>query len=74
MSVGHRVLVLVAVLLTCHAHADAPVRRFALVAGENHGLGGEETLRYAEDDAQRVRDALVDVTARRSRSPSWWTS
>lgn len=56
-----RVLVLTSVLLSCHAIAQAPVRRFALVAGENHGLGGEETLRYAEDDAQRVRDALIDV-------------
>jgi hypothetical protein len=41
--------------------AAPTVRRFALVAGENRGLGGEESLRYAKDDARRMRDALVEV-------------
>jgi hypothetical protein len=60
VSAGQRILALL-VALSCDAFAQAPVRHFALVAGENRGTGGEETLRYAEDDAQRVRDALVDV-------------
>lgn len=41
------------------AHAEA--RRFALVVGENRGLVGEETLRYALDDARRMREVLVGV-------------
>jgi hypothetical protein len=56
-----RVLVLASLVLSGHALAQTPARRFALIAGENEGLRGEETLRYAEDDAQRVRDALVEV-------------
>lgn len=35
--------------------------RLALVIGDNRGLGDEELLRFAEHDAERVRDALVDV-------------
>ncbi len=36
-------------------------RRFALVVGENRGLVNEEQLRFAERDARRMGDALVDV-------------
>ena len=36
-------------------------RRFALIVGENRGNTGDETLRFAEDDAQRVRDVFVEV-------------
>ncbi len=51
-----------AVVVILSAAAQAQVgRRWALVAGENHGTGGEETLRYAEDDAVRVRDVLLAV-------------
>lgn len=35
--------------------------RFALVVGENRGLNDEETLRFAQTDAQRVERALLDV-------------
>lgn len=48
-------------LLVAGGSNAAPIRRWALVAGENRGVGGDETLRYAERDAQRVRDALVEV-------------
>ena len=36
-------------------------RRFALIVGENQGNAGDATLRFAEDDAQRMRDVLVEV-------------
>lgn len=52
--------VVLAVLLAIPASAQVG-RRWALVVGENHGTAGEETLRYAEDDAQRMRDVLVQV-------------
>lgn len=52
--------VVLVVLVASAAHAQVG-RRWALVVGENHGTGGEETLRYAEDDAVRVRDVLVEV-------------
>ncbi|MFZ5440422.1 MAG: caspase family protein [Myxococcota bacterium] len=39
----------------------AQARRLALVVGENRGLASEEQLRFAERDAQRVRQALLDV-------------
>ena len=35
--------------------------RFALLFGANEGGSGDETLRYALRDVERVRDALVDV-------------
>lgn len=45
-------------LLSLPAHAAG---RWALVIGENRGLLKEEQLRFAERDAARVRDVLVDV-------------
>ncbi len=48
-------------LIVASTSNAAPIRRWALVAGENRGIGGDETLRYAESDAQRMRDALVEV-------------
>jgi hypothetical protein len=36
-------------------------RRFALIVGENRGGVGDETLRFAEEDATRVRDVLVEL-------------
>jgi Caspase domain len=38
-----------------------PGRRFALVVGENRGLEREEQLRFAERDAAKMRDVLLDV-------------
>lgn len=46
-------------LVALPAFADG--RRFGLVLGENRGLGEEEQLRFAESDARRVKEALVDV-------------
>jgi hypothetical protein len=37
------------------------VGRFALVVGSNRGLVDEEALRFAEEDALKVRGALIDV-------------
>ncbi|MBN8226695.1 caspase family protein [Corallococcus macrosporus] len=57
---------LFAVLLTmlgplrAAAVEEAP-RRWALVVGENQGLAGEERLRFAEADAQRMREVLQEV-------------
>lgn len=48
-------------LVATASSAAGPIRRWALVAGENRGLGGDEALRYAESDAQHMRDALVEV-------------
>lgn len=56
-----RFVVALVLFLGLVARAEEATRRWALVVGENHGLQGEETLRYAQDDAQRVRDALVEV-------------
>ncbi|MFB1481853.1 caspase family protein [Corallococcus sp. RDP092CA] len=41
--------------------AEEVPRRWALVVGENQGLSGEERLRFAEADAQRMREVLQDV-------------
>ncbi|MCC6335815.1 MAG: caspase family protein [Myxococcales bacterium] len=51
----------VALVLLAGGSAWADGRRFALVIGENRGLLTEEHLRFAESDAQRFRDALVEV-------------
>lgn len=39
----------------------AEVRRFGLFVGNNDGHSGDQPLRFAEDDARRLRDALLDV-------------
>ncbi len=41
--------------------AAGAVTRYALVVGHNAGQRGEEVLRYAEQDARRVRDVLVEL-------------
>ncbi len=51
-------LALAALLVATPAQAE---RRFALIVGENRGNVGDETLRFAEDDAQRMRDVLVEL-------------
>jgi len=38
--------------------ADAAVRRFAMLIGNDRGDAGEEPLAYAEEDARRMRDLL----------------
>lgn len=50
------VLVLVLVLGSSSARAE---RRYALVIGANPGWSQDRPLRYAERDAERVRDVLV---------------
>jgi len=46
--------------LVASAAAADPVR-YALVVGQNAGEGREETLRYAETDARRMRDVLAEL-------------
>ncbi len=48
-------------LTLCALPALADGRRFALLIGENRGLVNEEQLRFAERDARRMRDVLIDV-------------
>lgn len=52
-------LLLAALLLSAPSWAEG--QRFGLVVGENRGLDSEEQLRFAEADARRVKEALVDV-------------
>ena len=56
-----RLLVVAALAGLLAAAPSFAERRFALVVGENRGNLGDETLRFAEDDAQRMRDVLVEV-------------
>lgn len=51
----------VALLLLTSFTAHAQPRRWALLIGENRGLQGEEPLRFAEADAQRVQDLFVEL-------------
>ena len=41
--------------------ARAAVHRFAVLVGSNRGEPDEDTLRYAETDAGKLRDVLVDL-------------
>ena len=43
--------------------AGSPGRRYAIVVGENTGDSGEETLRWAEDDARRVLQVFQEIGA-----------
>ncbi len=43
------------------AHADDAVATYALVVGANKGGPGQSDLRYAEDDARRVGQLLVEL-------------
>jgi hypothetical protein len=48
--------------LCCAAStAEAAVRRFAVIAGANHGDAGEVELRFAESDAERLGRVLREV-------------
>lgn len=42
-------------------HAAAKEVRVAVIAGANLGSAGDEPLRFAESDARRVREVLVDL-------------
>lgn len=53
--------VLLAGLCAGRALAAPPEHRFALLVGENVGLPEEERLRYAQADAQRMRQVLVEL-------------
>lgn len=54
-----RLVLIVAVLSSIQARAEGT--RFALLVGENRGLFEEEELRFAQNDARRLKDALIDV-------------
>jgi hypothetical protein len=41
--------------------AHASIERFAVLIGNNEGAPGEATLRYAEQDAEQMAEALKDV-------------
>jgi hypothetical protein len=41
--------------------AQARVQRFAIVIGNNQGLPGDGALRYAESDASRMNDVLLEL-------------
>jgi hypothetical protein len=53
------VLALAALCLPRAAHAEAA--RYALVVGHDEGHRDEQSLRYAEDDARRLAEVLVDL-------------
>ncbi len=57
---GERARWLILLLLVASS-AFAQGRRFGLVVGENRGLAEEEQLHFAQSDARRVKEALVDV-------------
>ncbi len=52
------VLVVLGVVVPASAEADV---RIAVLVGNNVGAPGEEPLRFAETDAQRMRDLLVEL-------------
>jgi len=56
-----RVLCLAALCWLAANHVLARVERFAVVIGNNRGAEGEERLRYAEADAARVYDVLLQL-------------
>jgi len=61
--IGPRRLALLALaMLVCLGHAaDAEPRRLALLIGAATGEAGEERLRFAEADAERIAQTLRDV-------------
>ncbi len=55
-----RILLIAALLGGAAAHAD-PIATYAIVVGSNTGGAGQAELRYAEDDARRVGQLLVEL-------------
>lgn len=53
-----RIACVIAVLVAAHSTAFAE-QRYALVIGSNPGWSQDRPLRYADNDAERVRDVLV---------------
>jgi hypothetical protein len=51
----------IALVLLAAAPAAAAVERFAVLIGNNAGARDEITLRFAETDAVKLRDVLVDL-------------
>lgn len=47
--------------LSCALPAAAEIERYAVIAGNNRGLGHESALRYASADARRVYEVLRDI-------------
>jgi hypothetical protein len=52
---------LIAMVLCLPLTAAADVARYALLIGHDDGRRDEQTLRYAEDDARRLAEVLVDL-------------
>ncbi|MFY0575875.1 caspase family protein [Cystobacter fuscus] len=55
---GHARVLVLGVLLATAVQAQ-PLRRFALVAGNDEGGAGTRPLRFAKDDARKMHDLLV---------------
>ena len=53
-----RAIVLLGVLVAASAAAQAGVKRYALVIGNNRGDADEAVLQYAEEDARRMHEVL----------------
>lgn len=53
------VIALTLAVIGSHAHAE--VERYAILIGHNKGAADEITLRYAESDALKMRNLLVDI-------------
>lgn len=56
-----RLLVLAALLAPSVARADDAVATYALIVGSNAGGPGQTDLHYAEDDARRVSQTLIEL-------------
>lgn len=56
------------VLFACMAHAEiaTPLRRFAVIAGNDEGGEGTRPLLYARDDAQKIHEILLRLGGVRS--------
>ena len=50
-----------AVLVVGHSASAFADQRYAIVIGANPGWSSDRPLRYAENDAERVRDVLVGL-------------
>jgi hypothetical protein len=59
--IRHLLLVVAILGMPAVAHADDAVASYAVVVGSNAGGRGQETLRFAEDDARRVAEVLRDL-------------
>lgn len=53
------VVLLAAVLSSAPVRGETPLRRFAVIAGNDEGGSGTRSLLYARDDARKIHDVLV---------------